>query len=227
MTLSRRVMQGYIPRLWLVLATLTLNSVCGGGGCERGQSWWDRERGACIPCTRCDSLSRLAVKYPCEVHRDTICQPLYQVRIPPFNAPVTLKDNDTSDPSEYYFEYSDYDSEVTDDNDSGEAKWDVLQTSSLVLAATGCVVFFLVVLVLSLYNAKQWKVLKQALKSDVQDLTAKLKLMESGGEAPAEPVMPTNHHIYCNIHVGKESLLGPDSGKKGFGNVYTQEKHAS
>lgn len=42
----------------------------------------------------------------------------------------------------------------------------------------------------------------------MQDLTAKLKLMESGGETAAEPVVPTDNHIYCNIHVGKEALLG-------------------
>lgn len=44
--------------------------------------------------------------------------------------------------------------------------------------------------------------------SDVQDLTAKLKLMEAGGETSAEPVVAADHHIYCNIHVGKEALLG-------------------
>lgn len=158
-------MQGDISKLWLVLATLALGSACADRGCERGQSWWDRERGVCIPCTRCDAAHQLAVKYPCEVHRDTICQSLYEVRIPPFNVPDTPKDNETSDPSEYYFEYSDYDSEVTDDNNNDDVKWDVLETSSVILAASGCLIFFLVVLVLSLYHAKQWRILKQALKS--------------------------------------------------------------
>ncbi|KAI8440428.1 hypothetical protein MSG28_001737 [Choristoneura fumiferana] len=59
--------------------------------------------------------------------------------------------------------------------------------------------------------------------TDVQDLSAKLKLMEAGGDAPVEPVVPTDHHIYCNIHVGKDALLGRTSTKKS--NVYTQEKH--
>lgn len=43
--------------------------------------------------------------------------------------------------------------------------------------------------------------------SDVQDLSAKLKLMEAG-ETPAEPVVPVDHHIYCNIHVAKDALIG-------------------
>lgn len=41
--------------------------------------------------------------------------------------------------------------------------------------------------------------------ADVQDLSAKLRLMEAGGETPAEPVA-SDHHIYCNI--GKNTLLG-------------------
>lgn len=41
--------------------------------------------------------------------------------------------------------------------------------------------------------------------ADVQDLSAKLRLMEGGGEAPVEPVS-SDHHIYCNI--GKDALLG-------------------
>lgn len=45
--------------------------------------------------------------------------------------------------------------------------------------------------------------------ADVQDLTAKLKLMEAGGETTAAPVVATDHHIYCNIHnLSKEALLG-------------------
>lgn len=39
-------------------------------------------------------------------------------------------------------------------------------------------------------------------------MTAKLKLMEAGGETTVEPVVAADHHIYCNIHVGKNALLG-------------------
>lgn len=62
---------------------------------------------------------------------------------------------------------------------------------------------------------------------DVQDLTAKLKLMESGGDAPAEPVVTTDHHLYCNIHLGKEALLGEftlSSLKLPFFKLYIQNK---
>ncbi|CAD0198703.1 unnamed protein product [Chrysodeixis includens] len=228
MSVSKEVMRGDISKLCWLVATLALGSVWGGEACERGTSWWDRQRGICVPCTRCDPAKRLVVRYPCEIHRDTICQSLYEAQIAPFNTPkqVHKKDNETSEllPSDYEYEYVDYDSEVTASND--EVTWD-LQTTSLSLAASGCIVFFVVVLVMSLYHARQWRVIKRALKSDVQDLTAKLKLMEAGGETSAEPVVAADHHIYCNIHVGKEALLGPNSIKKGLGNVYTQEKHNS
>ncbi|KAJ8725158.1 hypothetical protein PYW07_016116 [Mythimna separata] len=229
MSVSKEVMRGDIPKLCLLVATLALGSVAGSNGaCERGLSWWDRQRGTCVPCTRCDPAKRLVVRYPCEIHRDTICQSLYEAQISPFNTrnQVHKKNNESSElvPSDEEYEYVDYDSEVSAND---EESWD-LQTTSLSVAASGCIVFFVVVLVMSLYHARQWRVIKLALKSDVQDLTAKLKLMEAGGETTAEPVMATDHHIYCNIHhLGKEALLGPNSTKKGLGNVYTQEKHNS
>lgn len=150
-------MRGEIAKLCLVIATLTLGTVSSDGACERGRTWWHRQRGSCIPCTRCDP-HRLVVKYPCELHRDTICQPLYEVRIWPFN---TEKDNDASETSsDYeYYEDTDYSGEVSDD-----IEWDI-QTSTLTLAVSGCIVFFVVVVTLSLYHAKQWRVLKQTLKS--------------------------------------------------------------
>ncbi|CAH2062958.1 unnamed protein product, partial [Iphiclides podalirius] len=222
MKLSVKVMRVEV-RLCLLVATLALGCAEGAGLCERGRSWWHRKSGTCLPCTRCDP-AHFAVKYPCEVHRDTVCQPLYEVRIFPFNVRRRNNGGASEQSSDYeYYEYSDY-GEVTDA--SGEVVWDV-QASTLALAVGGCVVFFVVVLVLSLYHAKQWRALKQALKSDVQDLSAKLKLMESGGESPTEQIMPTDHHIYCNIHVGKEALLGTNCTKKGLGNVYTQEKLSS
>ncbi|CAK1551954.1 unnamed protein product [Leptosia nina] len=223
MNQSCKVMRGRTPTLCFLIAALTLAPVLalGSGACERGKTWWNRENGVCMPCTLCDPR-RLAVKYPCEIHRDTICQPLYEVRIWPFNTP--RRNDSTSElSSDYeYYEYSDYSGEVTESRD--DIVWDI-QTSTLTLAVSGCVVFFAVVLTLSFYHARQWRALKQVLKSDVHDLSAKLKLMESGGEAPAEPIVPT-HHIYCNIHIGKDALLGPPSAK-GLGNVYTQEKHSA
>ncbi|CAB3235931.1 unnamed protein product [Arctia plantaginis] len=225
MSVSGEVMRADISKLCLLVAALAIGSAAGTGECKRGVSWWDRHRGSCVPCTRCDSAQRLVVRYPCEIHRDTICQSLNEAQIPPFNTPgptrVFKKDNESSEiPSEYeWYEYVDYDSEVTASDDAGT--WD-LQTTTLSVAASGCIVFFVVVLVMSLYHARQWKVIRRALKSDVQDLTAKLKLMEAGGETTVEPVVAADHHIYCNIHVGKNALLGP---KKGLGNVYTQEKH--
>lgn len=221
MNLSKKVMRGNNSKLCLLVVTLALGYVSGESVCRRGVSWWDRERSACAPCTRCDPR-RLAVMYPCEVHRDTVCQPLYQIQLFPFRKQNTNSTRNSDSDVEY--EYVDYGSEVIDASED-ENMWD-LQASSVTIAASGCVVFFLVVLYFSLTHAKQWKVLKQTLQSDMQDLTAKMKLMEAGGE-PAEPAASTNHHVYCNVHVSKDALLGPAAAKKGFGNVYTQEKHPS
>lgn len=158
-------MRGDIPKLCLLVATLALGSVAGSdGACERGLSWWDRQRGTCLPCTRCDPAKRLVVRYPCEIHRDTICQSLYEAQISPFNTQqVHKKNNESSElvPSDEEYEYVDYDSEVMAND---EVSWD-LQTTSLSVAASGCIVFFVVVLVMSLYHARQWRVIKRALKS--------------------------------------------------------------
>lgn len=152
-------MRGEIAKLCLVIATLALERAAGEGACERGRSWWHRQRGACVPCTRCDPR-RHVVKFPCELHRDTICQPLREVRIWPFNTEHS-SDNEPTGDYEYYesLEYADYSGEVKD-----ELEWDV-QTSTLTVGVCGCVVFFVVVLTLTLYHAKQWRTLKLALKS--------------------------------------------------------------
>lgn len=153
-------MRGDIP--WLCIAVaLVAAGARAEELCERGHSWWDRERGVCLPCTRCDPAKHLAVHLPCELHRDTVCQSLYNVRIWPSKAQQEQIPDNESD-VEYYDDVY-YESEVTD-SDVIEDQW-TLETSSLSLAATGCVVFFVVVLFSLLYHAKQWRVLKQALKS--------------------------------------------------------------
>ncbi|XP_063379979.1 tumor necrosis factor receptor superfamily member wengen [Cydia fagiglandana] len=202
MSISDKVMQGELQKVLLV-ATLALGSVVGESVCRHRHTWWDRQRQACVPCTPCDRARNLVIRYPCEVYRDTVCQTLHII------------DNDTQD-SESDYEYYDSDVEVSDSE-----TWD-LQTSTLALAVSGCVVFFVVVLSLWLYHAKQMRIIKRALESDMQEFSAKLRLMEAG-DAAVEPVAPTDHHIYCNIHVGKDALLGRTSTKKS--NVYTQEKH--
>ncbi|KAI8440424.1 hypothetical protein MSG28_001737 [Choristoneura fumiferana] len=135
MNLSNKVMQGDIQKVLLV-ATLALGSVFGETVCQHRVSWWDRKRGACVPCTPCDPAASLVVRYPCEVYRDTVCQPLAEQNY----------DNKDSD--------SDYEYYETDYGEVSESEWDV-QSTTLVLAASGCVVFFVLVLALWLYNAKQ------------------------------------------------------------------------
>lgn len=125
-----------------------------GTVCERGRTWWHRQRSTCLPCTVCDPARNQAVRLPCELHRDTVCHTIH--RLPLFNEPSSPSLNTSSE--DYYDMYD----EVTSDDYSG--KW-IVQTSTLTIAASGCLVFFVVVLFLSLYHAKQWRVLKKALQS--------------------------------------------------------------
>lgn len=191
-----QVMRGEIAKICLVIAILTLGTVSSDGACERGRTWWDRHRGACIPCTRCDPR-RLAVKYPCELHRDTICQPLYEVRIWPFN---TEKDNDVSETSsDYeYYEYTDYSGEVSDELD-----WNI-QTSTLTLAVSGCIVFFVVVVTLSFYHAKQWRVLKQTLKSGKKQLALNNNFLKRTNNNNNYLMYPQNKKTKHNKQVAGE-----------------------
>lgn len=102
--------------------------------------------------------------YPCELHRDTVCQSLYQIQLFPNKKQTNNTKPNSVPPSDYEYEYVDYElSEVTE-SDGAEDRWD-LQASSVAIATIGCVVFFLVVLYFSLAHAKQWRVLKHTLQS--------------------------------------------------------------
>lgn len=207
MKIISKVMQGQTTK-WCLFAFASLVLGTAEGFCERGLTWWDREKNQCVPCTICNDTIHEAIRVPCELHRDTICQSIYELNIWPFS-----NDNSETFSSDYDTDY-----EVVE---SSEFKWD-MQTLAFIVAASGCFVFFIVVLSLTLYHSKQWKLFKQALQTDVEDLSAKLKLMETGTEPAAERIATTDHHIYCNIHVNKDALKA-SVGKQGFGNVYTEE----
>lgn len=148
-------MVGEIPKLCLLVATLAIGSAA--GVCQRGRSWWDREKGACVDCKRCEPM-RLVVKVPCDLHRDTICQPLHDINI--FGITTDNEPSEQFSEVEYYDDYTDYYGEVSDDESD---KWN-LQTTTLALAICACVLFFVVVLYLTFNHSKQWRVLKQTLK---------------------------------------------------------------
>ncbi|GBP56923.1 Tumor necrosis factor receptor superfamily member wengen [Eumeta japonica] len=162
--------------LSLALATLALYGSGSGAGvnamCVRGRTWWDRQRGACVPCTRCEPASHLAVRAPCEVHRDAICASIYELDIWPF----TLHENGTG---------PDYDSGPRDDDGHGadgasasDSAWDA-RISAVTLAASGCVIFFVVVISLSLNHVRQWKKLKRALRTGEHCLNYDRKYLPS------------------------------------------------
>ncbi|CAH0759360.1 unnamed protein product [Diatraea saccharalis] len=163
MNFSEKVMRGK-KKLYLLVVTLALGYVSGEITCRRGVTWWDRERASCVSCTRCDPAKRLAVMYPCELHRDTICQPYYRIQFFPFKKINTNSNDSGSNVSrDFEYDYVDYESEVINDSEH-EGRWD-LQVSGVTIAASGCVVFFLVVLYFSLTHARQWRVLKETLQS--------------------------------------------------------------
>lgn len=133
------------------VATLMVGSVV--GLCERGKSWWDRQRGVCIPCTNCDIALKQVVKVPCEIHRDAVCQSIYEMNIWPF----TYDDLNTDS-----FPLED-DAETSVVENENVLRW-TTQTVTFVVAASGCLVFFIVVLILTLYHNIQWRKFKLALQ---------------------------------------------------------------
>lgn len=61
-----------------ILILTTTCSLCSASLCEP-QSWWDSYKDKCIPCTVCQG-DMLPLR-PCEMHRDTVCGSIYDLKI--------------------------------------------------------------------------------------------------------------------------------------------------
>lgn len=157
--------------------------------CPRGKQYLNERLGECVNCTKCDSRTRPVVLRPCEFNKDTECgttedlnkilelfsqKPLGHVRHKnkkhhrqhggdvhwTFNEDV-LKNNDhltnTYD--------GDYASDFKRPTEAPFTKTETLvwdwQGITMTLAVFSCILFFLVIALYSLHQARQWKKLKE------------------------------------------------------------------
>lgn len=158
-----------IAAFWLILLSLAILSLTATAACPRGQFHSEKLQ-ECVNCSNCSSKG-LVVLRPCEVHRDVVCIPLSNL----------LRDY-VSPPTESHrlrHGKKHHRKQGVRDGDSGghvvvdsvtstevpfsgaeELVWD-WQPVALTLAVFACILFFLVIALYSLHQAKQWRRLKE------------------------------------------------------------------
>uniref|UniRef100_A0A1Y1LVQ0 TNFR-Cys domain-containing protein n=1 Tax=Photinus pyralis TaxID=7054 RepID=A0A1Y1LVQ0_PHOPY len=110
--------------------------------------------------------------------------------------------------------------------------WD-WQAIALTLAVFACILFFLVIALYSLHQAKQWRRLKENFEADVEELSARLSLMAASSNEKGEILEPSmgpvhdgnylkNRCVYLEqlLNVRKDTKIRSDTG-----NVYIEESN--
>ncbi|KAK4886351.1 hypothetical protein RN001_002622 [Aquatica leii] len=101
--------------------------------------------------------------------------------------------------------------------------WD-WQAIALTLAVFACILFFLVIALYSLHQAKQWRRLKENFEADVEELSARLSLMAATSNEKGEILEPSlgpvhdgnylkNRCVYLEqlLNVRKDTKIGSDT----------------
>lgn len=245
--------------LALLLFLFGFTSVCSASLCPRGKQYLDISLQTCVNCTLCDSDKGLVVLRPCDVHKDTLCGPIEKLKLLlEFPTPEpehphrhrhkhnkvlrNLEEsanergrNGAKPPSgpERVAELKEarsWSSESPFTN--GGSNWD-WQDITLTLAVFVCILFFVVIALYSLYQAKQWRKLKENFDADVEELSARLSLMAAASSEKGEILEPNfnpvhdgnylnNRCVYLEqlLHVRKDTKMGSDTG-----NVYIEESN--
>lgn len=152
-----------VASLWLILAILTLTATA---ICPRGQFHSEKLQ-QCINCTDCSNKG-LVVLRPCEVHRDVICIPLSNLLRDYVTPPSEAHRHRHGKKHHNRLGDSVGKHEIVDSVTSTEVPfsgaeelvWD-WQAIALTLAVFACILFFLVIALYSLHQAKQWRRLKE------------------------------------------------------------------
>lgn len=97
--------------------------------------------------------------------------------------------------------------------------WD-WQAVALTSAVAACLLFFAVVAVYSVLHARQWKRLKSNLDTDVEELSARISLMQAPNLATSAADGSNANHYLENLLAGMKSLDKPPTS-----NIYIQ-KHS-
>lgn len=163
--------QVMIAGFWLILISLAILSLTATAVCPRGQFHSEKLQ-QCINCTVCSK--GLVVLTPCQVHRDVICIPLSSLLkdyVPPLSESHHLRhgrkhhrnrqEGDSSSNSGKHETVMDMvTSTEVPFSGTEELVWD-WQAIALTLAVFACILFFLVIALYSLHQAKQWRRLKE------------------------------------------------------------------
>ncbi|XP_050297836.1 tumor necrosis factor receptor superfamily member wengen [Anthonomus grandis grandis] len=179
----------YIPYLCLLAVTITsvLASIC------PDNQYLNANEQICMNCTECSQGS--VVLRPCELHRDTLCGPI-----------IDILGTGSGNHHRHHHEKHRHEKHRRKEEEiiwrfgdevqgktlppaalevaSSEAPfssaetlvWD-WQAIALTSAVFACILFFLVITLYSLHQARQWRRLKENFEADVEELSARLSLM--------------------------------------------------
>lgn len=168
-----------------LLLLISTAAICTASVCPRGKQYLDIEKQECVNCTVCDSVKGLVVLRPCDVHKDTVCGPIEKLKL----LLELLHTDHNEHPHRHHrnrhrkhkerLHANVQNDAITDANlekvallvsetSSTEAPftnaenlvWD-WQDITLTMAVFACILFFLVIALYSLHQAKQWRKLKE------------------------------------------------------------------
>lgn len=255
----RVMVDSYIPTLLLLTITIStvLASIC------PDKQYLNAQLQICMNCTEC--THGYVVLRPCEAHRDTHCGPisvLSDLLVHSGNPHRHHHDKHRHEKhrnKERGNEWRDGDN-LKGDTPSPEALevasseapfssaetliWD-WQAIALTSAVFACILFFLVVTLYSLHQAKQWRRLKENFEADVEELSARLSLMAATStekceflegndagfvgngkvcsSAAGDPNYLNNRCVYLEQLLSVRKEDEKNCSKKPKGNVYIEE----
>lgn len=168
----------------MVVITSVLASIC------PDNQYLNAHRQTCMNCTEC--WQGMVVLRPCEPHRDTHCGPISDLS----NLLVKPRNPHRHHHEKYNltkYQHKKHGSEKSGGEPSTAALqhaasfeapfssaetlvWD-WQAIALTSGIFACVLFFFVITLYSLHQARQWRRLKENFEADVEELSARLSLM--------------------------------------------------
>ncbi|XP_022912481.1 tumor necrosis factor receptor superfamily member wengen [Onthophagus taurus] len=218
-----------------IIFTLTLASVC-----TRREQYYNHDLQSCVNCTICDDKKGMVVFRPCEIHQDTVCSPFSKV------AAIVRSENDIHNHRHHHMNRDHrrkeehlpiVESTLQISTEVPFSKVETLiwdwQAIALSVAILSCIVFFLVISIYSLHQARQWRRLKENFEADVEELSVRLSLMAANCMEKGEILEPNfthevrDGHYHNNKCVYLEQLLNvrkdPNMNSGKVGNVYIEE----
>ncbi|XP_067640244.1 uncharacterized protein wgn [Eurosta solidaginis] len=159
----------FIVAMIFVLSTLC--SFCAASPCDL-DSWWDPIKDKCILCTVCEG--DLIPLRPCQLHRDTICGSIYDLKIDWVVLAKTepnWKERRKED-ANYELEQQLTHEELQQlQNGTLPMDW---HTTALLMAVLACLFFFIIAAGILVYHMRQWRRMERRLDQDVEELSTKL-----------------------------------------------------